>query len=198
MDNVEEIKHLKEQLALLEDNAILTLEEEQEEAEMKSRMITQLEFSCQKEEDKFYERIKHNKQTIKKIYIKSSKQHKILEKRKLENKHLYSVWNEKILDKKYDIDMCDCHNGQYQSEYKNLLEINKLGTFEENYKYYGSKIIKHTSQQQKSRWKFRLAQMDEDDPELQLFYIYLRINKENWELYLQNMKLNFSIFYGFK
>ena len=35
--------------------------------------------------------------------------------------------------------------------------------------------------------------MDEDDPELQLFYIYLRINKENWELYLQNMKLNFLI-----
>ena len=27
MDNVEQIKHLKEQLALLEDNAILTLEE---------------------------------------------------------------------------------------------------------------------------------------------------------------------------
>lgn len=185
------IEELKQQLESLENDTKLNVEEERQEAEWKEQMIKYLKFNNVDDENKFYEKIKVNKQYLKKLYIKCYKQDKNLQKKKNKYTGLMRQFTSNGLDKKYDIENYD---GGYVecNKLKQLYldPIYKLNSFEDYFTHYSSDLIKDISRQHRSRWKTRLAEMNSFDPELQLFWLATKLDKENWEYYIKNMKID--------
>lgn len=176
------IAELEAQLAELKGETTITSEQEIEEEKKRNKICKYLTFNNKDDEDKFYNKIKLNKQTLKKVYDKcykhilfSEKENK--EKDMLMERYLQNKYNEKYNLETHEPDLC----GDYYYSNKQVRKIEMFKDFNETFKYYGDLILDKTIQQQKSRWKKRLMEMEEDNPELQLFNIFIKLDKERWE-----------------
>ena len=181
-NTLDKIAELEAQLSELKGETTISTEQEIEEEKKRNKISKYLSFNNNNDEDKFYNKIKTNKQTLKKLYNKCYKhilfsEKEIKQKNTLMERHLQNKYNNK-----YNLDIHEpalC--GDYYYSNKQLREINMLEDFNQRYKYYGDLILDKTIQQQKSRWKKRLMEMEEDNVELQLFNLFIKLDKERWD-----------------
>lgn len=182
-NTLNKIAELEAQLAELKGETTISSEQEIEEEKKRNKLSKYLSFNNNNDEDKFYKKIKTNKQTLKKVYDRCYKhilfsEKEIKEKETLMKRHLQNKYNEKYDLDTYEPDLC----GDYYYSNKQVRKNDMLKDFNDTFKYYADLILDKTViQQQKSRWKKRLMDMEEDNPELQLFNLFIKLDKERWE-----------------
>jgi len=182
-NTLNKIAELEAQLAELKGETTISSEQEIEEEKKRNKLSKYLTFKNNEDEDKFYNKIKTNKQTLKKLYDRCYKhilfsEKEIKEKDSLMKRYLQNKYNEKYDLNNYEPDLC----GDYYYSNKQVRKNDMLKDFNDIFKYYGDLILDKTViQQQKSRWKKRLMEMEEDNVELQLFNLFIKLDKERWE-----------------
>lgn len=158
-----------------------------EEEKIKRKIFSQyLKFKDEEDEEYFYNKIKTNKQCLKKIYDKCYKLYNNLQKYKKLNDEIKDKYTKKGYE--IDVESYNCVDGEYLLYEKALKKYNRLELFNDFWDYsldYLNNIIKFSSQQQKSKWKIRLRNMSDTEPEKQLFYLALKFDNETYK-YIAN------------
>tara|TARA_R110000822_G_scaffold138159_1_gene275756 strand:- start:2203 stop:2853 length:651 start_codon:yes stop_codon:yes gene_type:complete len=184
---------LMEDLKLdLEENCVklgITTEQLKDEDCKRSILCDYIVFDNDEVQETFYNKIKSNKQTLKKIYDKCYKLHKNLQKRKLDNERLKTLH----IDKEYNIDikLYDCNSAEYVKYNKFVKQYKECRKFDDYWEYSKNlqNFIKFPTQQSKSKWKLKLKNMDDNEVEKQLFYLSLQFDNETYELMCDNYKM---------